>query len=302
MGDDLQKKQKDEQIICSKSSHSLSLLFGIGVSRDKIRASTYASSCSCLDCKAVKIIISNLLLKKRHREFSDNEFVYAKSHSPNSKYSKLLLAIVLLQMTCQQQAIILFKELADKDFAVACLFLGNLPYRAISREDRMRYLEKAHALGAYEATIKLAIMNFNQYKSEVENALAFDLFKIVEDCGFEHAFYKLAKWNEDPTGPQNHHEVVRLYRLAAQQGNAKFNYKLGLIMSEGKYHLPKNVPQAVEYFSVAADGGHVHAQFELGSMYLDGDGAAEDNAKGRHYLNLAATQGHELAQFRLSML
>ena len=286
--------------VCLNAFKILSLLFGIGVSRDKIRASACAS-CSCLDCQAVMIIVSILLLKKRHREFSDNDFAYANSHSPNSDCSKLLLAMILLQRMCQQQAIILFKELADKDFAVACLFLGNLPYQAISKEDRMLYLEKAQALGAYEATIRLAILKFDRYETEANNALVFALLKTVEDYGFPHALCKLAKWNEYPTGPQDHDEVVRLYSLAAQQGDVKANYKLGLIMSEGKYHLPKNVDQAVKHFCVAADGGHVQAQFELGSMYLDGDDVAEDNAKGRYYLNLAATQGHEWAQIRLSM-
>ena len=296
MDDDPERrKQKEEPFGCSKSSHSLFLLFGIGVSKDKISASTY-ESCSCLDCQAVKIIISKLRLKKQHQEFSDIEFAYANSHFPNSNYSKFLLAMVLLQRMRQQEAIILFKELADKDFAVACLFLGNLPYRAISREDRMRYLEKAHALGAYEATIKLAIMNFHQYNSEADNARAFALFKTVEDGGFAHALYKLAKWNEDPTGPKNHNEVVRLYRLAAQQGNAKANYKLGLIMSEGKYHLPKNVPQAVEYFSVAADKGNVDAQLALGYIFFNGNGVNKDETKARKYFELASKQGNEWAR------
>ena len=303
MDDDPQRRQqKEKPFRCSISFHSLSLLFGIGVSRDKIRASACASSCSCLDCQAAMIIISNKRRKKRHREFSDNEFAYANSHSSNSDYSKLLLAMILLQRMDLQQAIILFKELADKDVAVACLFLGNLQYQAISVQDGMRYLEQAQALGAYKATMKLAILKFDRYKTEAKNATAFALLKTVETTGFPDAFYKLAKWNEDPAGPRKHDEVVRLYSLAAQQGHAKANYKLGLIMSKGKYHLPKNVDQAVKHFCVAADGGHVHAQYELGCMYLDGDDVAKDNAKGRYYLKLAATQGLEWAQFRLLIL
>lgn len=294
-------KSESTEVIdgCLNALNTLYLLFGIRVSRDKNHASACASSCSCFDCQAVMIIVSILLLKKRHRDFSDNDFDYANSHAQNSDCCKLLLAIILLQKWRHPEAILLLNKLADKDFAVACLFLGNLEYQPITKDKHMQWLEKAHVLGAYEATIRLAILKFDRYKSKAENALAFALLKTVEDCGFAHALYKLAKWNEHPTGPQNSDEVVRLYSLAAQQGNAKANYRLGLIMSEGKYRQPKNVPRAVEYFSVAADKGNVDAQLALGSMYLDGDDVAKDNAKGRYYLELAASQGNKWAEIML---
>ena len=285
--------------VCQHSLEAVSVLYGIGASKDKDMALKIVSQCSCRDCQATNIIALNKRLPKKIRVFSDAELIYAENHAQNSDCCKLLLAIILLKGLRHPEAILLLNELADKDFAVACLFLGNLPYQPITKDKHMQYLEKAHALGAYKATIILGKKAFNRHGTDADNAKSFDLFKKVEDDCFAHALYKLAKWNEEPTGPKNHDEVVRLYSLAAQQGNAKANYKLGLIMSEGKYRLPKNVPQAVEYFSVAADKGNVDAQLALGYIFFEGNGVDKDETKARKYFELASRQGNKWAEIML---
>ena len=284
--------------VCQNSLNAINKMFGIGVSKDIRSALESLSQCSCDHCRGATIIGLKKLSKK-NKLFSDNDLKYAEDHAPNSDCCKLLLAIILLQRLRQKQAILLLNELADKEFAVACLFLGKLPYQALSRSEHDHYLEKAHILGAYKATMILGKEKFNRHGTDADNALSFALFKEVEKSGLKHAIRKLAKWyDKDPTGPQNHHEALRLYHLAAQQGDAEANYILGLIMIEGKY-MEKNASKAVEYFSVAADKGNVDAQLSLGDIFFDGDGVEKDKTKACSYFKLAAEQGNKWAKVML---
>lgn len=61
--------------------------------------------------------------------------------------------------------------------------------------------------------------------------------------------------------------------------------------------------QAAECYSRAADGGHAKAMYQLGLMYLEGDGDLErDHQKALHLMKLAAEQGLEQAQTELGVM
>lgn len=53
-------------------------------------------------------------------------------------------------------------------------------------------------------------------------------------------------------------------------------------------------------FRLAAEQGNRDAQYELGQLYLAGDGVPKDAAKGRKWIRRAADQGVAMAQFSLA--
>ena len=69
--------------------------------------------------------------------------------------------------------------------------------------------------------------------------------------------------------PQDNAKAVKWYRKAADQGDARAQWHLGLM-----YHLGEGVPQdnaeAVKWFRKAADQGDASGQFSLGAMYHSG--------------------------------
>ena len=58
----------------------------------------------------------------------------------------------------------------------------------------------------------------------------------------------------------------------------------------------------VRWYRLAAEQGHVDAQFSLGMRYLEGRDVQVDVGEARKWLEAAAMQGHAEAQFQLANL
>jgi TPR repeat protein len=58
-------------------------------------------------------------------------------------------------------------------------------------------------------------------------------------------------------------EAARLYKLAADQGNAAAQAYLGIFYEQGRGGLPKDDREAAHLYKLAADQGNVYAQAGL---------------------------------------
>ena len=97
---------------------------------------------------------------------------------------------------------------------------------------------------------------------------------------------------------KNNAEAVRWFRQAAEQGNAEAQVKLGVAYARG-IEVPKNDAEAAKWYRRAAVAGNAEAQFNLGSMYAKGDGVPEDDAEAVRWFRQAAEQGDVRAQSAL---
>jgi TPR repeat protein len=116
--------------------------------------------------------------------------------------------------------------------------------------------------------------------------------------------------------------LSRLYRVAADQGDAGAQYKLGKLIDEdvawhqstrfkeltkkGKF-VVKTVPcgnqaEAVRYIRLAADQGHKDAQYHLGNILHSGKKEVKDGVEAVRYYRLAADQGHLRALEKMAYL
>ena len=92
-------------------------------------------------------------------------------------------------------------------------------------------------------------------------------------------------------------EAMKWYRLAADQGNAKAQRNLGMILG-----VPKDIAENVKSYRKAADQGNAKAQYNLGVMYQYSLGVSKNIAEAVKWYRKAAEQGNKPAQIQLGVI
>lgn len=87
-------------------------------------------------------------------------------------------------------------------------------------------------------------------------------------------------------------EGIRLLRLAAEKGDAKAAYQMGVIaLSEDATHGPDGA-KAAHWWTIAAEAGHPLAATRLSQLYLaGGHGLERDVQRAEHYKVRASKLG-----------
>jgi TPR repeat protein len=96
-------------------------------------------------------------------------------------------------------------------------------------------------------------------------------------------------------------EAVRLYRKAADLGNALAMNNLGNMYARGQ-GVAMDEAEAVRLYRQAADLGNSTAMYNLGLFYENGYGVTKDIAKARSYYQMAADGGDNDAKDALKRL
>ena len=87
----------------------------------------------------------------------------------------------------------------------------------------------------------------------------------------------------------------------AQQGNVSAQYNLGVMYTQGQ-GVAQDYAAAVSWYRKAADQGNAEAQNNLGAMYVNGQGVAKDLAAAISWYRKAADQGNASAQYNLGVM
>ena len=95
--------------------------------------------------------------------------------------------------------------------------------------------------------------------------------------------------------------AVRWYTFAADEGNAAAQYNLGVIYENGS-GVAQQYKTAVQWYTLAADQGYVEAQYNLGVIYENGSGVAQEYDTALRWYTLASAQGHANAQNNLGAM
>ena len=113
------------------------------------------------------------------------------------------------------------------------------------------------------------------------------------------------RWFRTPEGWQDwlawpdisHKDLHTIFgtRKAANQGNAKAQFNLGMMYAAGTGILQDSV-EAAYWFRKAAKQGNAKAQYQLGLMYASGKGIPQDDIQAYVWLNHAVAQGIEEAK------
>ena len=84
----------------------------------------------------------------------------------------------------------------------------------------------------------------------------------------------------------------------AEAGDAEAQYSLGKMCAEGE-GAPQDFAEAAKWFRKAAEQGHADAQAGLGSAYHRGLGVPEDEDEAMKWFRKAAERGHADSQVKL---
>ncbi|MHB8455363.1 MAG: tetratricopeptide repeat protein [Acidiferrobacterales bacterium] len=121
------------------------------------------------------------------------------------------------------------------------------------------------------------------------------ILRPLADQGDARAQYNLGVLYSDGRGvPQNYQEAMTWYRKAADQGFAAAQYDLGVVYATGQ-GVPRSHQEAMTWYRKAADQGLAIAQFNLGLGYLTGLGVPQNNVLAYMLFNLAAAGGNKEA-------
>ena len=92
---------------------------------------------------------------------------------------------------------------------------------------------------------------------------------------------------------QDYGEASKWYRLAAEQGDPRGAYGLGVRYLVGQ-GVNRDYSEAEKWFRAAAAGGHGDAAYNLGLLYFrhfPGQAGPPDDAQAAKYFRMAADQG-----------
>ena len=88
--------------------------------------------------------------------------------------------------------------------------------------------------------------------------------------------------------------ALREWRPLADQGDADAQFNLGTMYDNGD-GVPENDKTAVKWLTLAAKQGVARAQSNLGVMYSNGEGVLTDTKRAYMWYNLASYNGNEIA-------
>lgn len=100
---------------------------------------------------------------------------------------------------------------------------------------------------------------------------------------------------------RNHAEAMRWYRKAADAGHVQAQVQVGNMYAEGE-GVAQDYAQALRWFRMAAEKGNAEAENDVGMFHLMGMGVKQDPAEGARWLRKAAGHGNEVAERNLGMM
>ncbi len=101
---------------------------------------------------------------------------------------------------------------------------------------------------------------------------------------------------------RDHAMAAYWYRKAAEQGHVKAQVNLASLYVDGEGVTQDYAEAARWYRKAAEDGAAALAEFNLGVMYAKGRGVAPDPAEAAHWYRRAAEQGFAPAQMQIAFM
>ncbi|WP_296747158.1 tetratricopeptide repeat protein [Mesorhizobium sp.] len=238
-----------------------------------------------------------------------------------------------------QSALIFARKAAEAGSATGQAILG---YILSKGPKPVRDLDAAHgwyaksaAAGCPEGCLGLALSLARRKQPEDRGRIATEVRRAA-DAGLPTAIYLLAVLTEHGMGVTVDREAAtQLYQLAAERGLASAQLRLGSGLIDGSlagedpvageawmrraaltgnldaaYRLGErhvkgpepNYAEAATWYRRAAEAGHQPAARALASLYLSGNGVAQDAEEGKRWLRTAAASGSRESQVDLANL
>ena len=94
---------------------------------------------------------------------------------------------------------------------------------------------------------------------------------------------------------------MKWFRMAADQGHAQAQFNLGFMYDNG-HGVAQDYSAAMKWFRMAADQGHAQAQGSLGGMYCYGHSVPQSTSEALRWLHKAQAQGYDAAKEAIELI
>ncbi|WP_194273380.1 SEL1-like repeat protein [Alcaligenes faecalis] len=119
-------------------------------------------------------------------------------------------------------------------------------------------------------------------------------FQEAQEKGHPMAAFNLGWMYSEGLGHgRNFIKAAELYERAAELGLLTAHHNLGGMYLEGAENFPKSIPDAIQHFELAAEGGIAASIGCLGMIYLNGNGVHKDRNRAINLLIHAARLGDD---------
>ena len=88
--------------------------------------------------------------------------------------------------------------------------------------------------------------------------------------------------------------AARDLRALAEKGEAKAQYRLGVLYDQGK-GVKQDRAKAAQWYTRAADQGYIPAQYNLAILYYNGEGVEQDLVLAYAWLQVSIARGYHQA-------
>ena len=99
----------------------------------------------------------------------------------------------------------------------------------------------------------------------------------------------------------DYNRAMNTWRPLAVQGNPTAQNNLGIMYLDGK-GVAQNTSEAVRYLSLSAAAGSSLGQNNLGGLYRDGKGVPRDYTKAMQWFSASASQGNAAGMHNLGLM
>ncbi|MBZ5648025.1 MAG: sel1 repeat family protein [Acidobacteriia bacterium] len=206
------------------------------------------------------------------------------------------------------KAIALTKRAAEQGHCVAQLNLGSayqLGMGGIAKDSvkAAEWFRKSAEQGFPPAELMLGMAYYRGDGMHKDEALAEFWVRKAANHGISPAQVMLAQMQQQGSEqvPTNPAEAETLNKLAAEQGSAPAQFKLGVLYRKGLAGPPDPV-RAAQWFEKALNQGFTPAAYELGTMSEVGEGVPQSDEKAFQLYLVAAELGVSRAQVKAAQM
>lgn len=185
-----------------------------------------------------------------------------------------------------------FSKAAKSEYVPALINLGTLYQQTGEFKDAFKVYFKAAEKGSPEAMLITGEMYENGIgvKQDVKKAVIW--YGKASKSGIQEAEIKLERieMHKGARSLEDSPNTFRKIKEMALAGNVELQFELAECYYTGTY-VQQNYDEALVYYTMAANHGHVKAKSILGEMYTRGQGTEEDLSMALKYFLESANEG-----------
>lgn len=161
-------------------------------------------------------------------------------------------------------------------------------------EGAFKWYSSAAAEGDPVSMFKAGYMLENGVGTAADRDGAIPFFRDAAEAGVPEAAFKMAEMASEGRIPGGKAEAVRWYEICSSMGYPVADFNIATMYTDGD-GIDKNPEKAFYHYGKAASAGDGDAYMILGKMHMEGIGTSKDFEKGMEMIGEAAAAGSEAA-------